>query len=70
MKACIIRSRFGNGRMIDKFLGRTLVYNAQMIKTANRHGFIFVDVLQSNVAELTKRCLSILGIVGNKLHFL
>ncbi len=57
-------------RMIDKFLGRTLVYNAQMIEVANRHGFIFVDVLQSNVAELTKRCLSILGIVGNKPHFL
>ena len=47
-------------RMIDKFLERTLVYNAQMIEVADRHGFIFVDVLQSNVTELTKRCLSIL----------
>ncbi len=47
-------------RMIDKFLERTLVYNAQMIEIANQRGFILVDVLQSNVEELTKRCLSIL----------
>ena len=47
-------------RMIDKFLQRTLVYNAQMIEIANRHGFILVDVQQSNLAELTQRCLSIL----------
>ena len=47
-------------RMIDKFLQRTLVYNAQMIEVANRHGFILVDVQQSSVVELTKRCLSIL----------
>ena len=48
-------------RMIDKFLQRTLVYNAQMIEIANRHGFILVDVQQSNLAELTQRCLSILS---------
>jgi hypothetical protein len=47
-------------RMIDKFLERTLVYNAQMIEIANQHGFILVDVQQSNLAELTQRCLSIL----------
>ena len=47
-------------RMIDKFLERTLVYNAQMIEVANQHGFILVDVQQSNLAELTQRCLSIL----------
>ena len=47
-------------RMIDKFLERTLVYNAQMIEVANRHGFILVDVQQSNLVELTQRCLSIL----------
>ncbi|MCY3680803.1 MAG: 2-phosphoglycerate kinase [Gemmatimonadetes bacterium] len=47
-------------RMIDKFLERTLVYNAQMIEIVNRHGFILVDVQQSNLAELTQRCLSIL----------
>ena len=49
-------------RMIDKFLERTLVYNAQMIEIVNRHGFILVDVQQSNLAELTQRCLSILSI--------
>ena len=53
-------------RMIDKFLERTLVYNAQMIEIANQHGFILVDVLQSNVEELTKRCLSILSINESK----
>lgn len=47
-------------RMIDKFLQRTLVYNAQMIEVANQHRFILVDVQQSNLAELTQRCLSIL----------
>ena len=53
-------------RMVDKFLERTLVYNAQMIEIANQHGFILVDVLQSNVEELTKRCLSILSINESK----
>ena len=47
-------------RMIDKFLERTLVYNAQMSEIANQHGFILVDVQQSNLAELTQRCLLIL----------
>ena len=47
--------------MVDKFLKRTLVYNAQMIEVANRHGFILIDVQQSNVEKLTKKCLSILG---------
>lgn len=53
-------------RMIDKFLERTLVYNTQMIEIANQHGFILVDVQRFNVAELTKKCLSILGIERNK----
>ena len=53
-------------RMIDKFLERTLAYNTQMIKTANQHGFILIDVQQSNVEELTKRCLSILSINESK----
>ena len=48
-------------RMIDKFLARTLVYNTQMIEVTNQHGFILVDVQQSNLAELTQRCLSILS---------
>ena len=48
--------------MIDKFLERTLAYNARMVDAVSQHGFILVDVLQSNVTELTERCLSTLGI--------
>ena len=48
--------------LIDKFLQRTLAYNARMVDAVSRHGFILVDVLQSNVAELAGRCLSALGI--------
>ena len=48
--------------LIDKFLQRTLAYNARMVDAVSRHGFILVDVLQSNVAELADRCLSALGI--------
>ena len=52
----------GERMMIDKFLERTLAYNACMVDAVNQHGFILVDVLQSNVIELTERCLSTLGI--------
>ena len=48
--------------LIDKFLQRTLAYNARMVDAVSRHGFILLDVLQSNVAELADRCLSALGI--------
>ena len=48
--------------MIDKFLERTLAYNARMVEAASQHDFILVDVLQSNITELTKRCLSALSI--------
>ena len=48
--------------MIDKFLERTLAYNARMVDAVNQHGFILVDVLESNVMELTERCLSTLAI--------
>ena len=48
--------------MIDKFLERTLVYNARMVDAVTRRGFILVDVLQSNVTELTERCLSALAV--------
>ena len=44
--------------MIDKFLERTLAYNALLVEAVNQHGFILVDVLQSNVTELSERCLS------------
>ena len=50
--------------MIDKFLQRTLAYNALMVDAVIRHGFMLVDVLQSNVTELTERCLSTLGLNG------
>ena len=46
--------------LVDKFLERTLVYNAHMIKVAGRHDFILVDVSQSDVGELTERCLATL----------
>ena len=46
--------------MVDKFPERTLVYNAKMTEVASRLDFILVDVSQSNVAELTERCLSTL----------
>lgn len=49
-------------RMIDKFLERTLVYNERMIDAVHRLGFTLVDVQDSNVTELTERCLSILGV--------
>lgn len=49
-------------KLIDKFLQRTLAYNARMVDAVSRHGFILVDVLQSNVTELADRCLSALGI--------
>ena len=49
-------------KLIDKFLRRTLAYNARMIDAVSRHGFILVGVLQSDVAELADRCLSALGI--------
>ncbi len=48
--------------LIDKFLRRTLAYNARMIDAVSRHGFILVGVLQSDVAGLADRCLSALGI--------
>ena len=44
--------------MIDKFLERTLAYNALLVNAVNRHGYILVDVLQSDVTELSERCLS------------
>ena len=47
--------------MIDKFLQRTLAYDALMVEAVRQHGFILVDVLQSDVTELTERCLSALG---------
>ena len=46
--------------MVDKFLDRTLAYNKEMIRVADRRGFLRIDVLQSGVAELADRCLTAL----------
>ena len=48
--------------MIDKFLERTLAYDALMVEVAGRHGLALVDVLQSSPEELTGRCLSVLSV--------
>ena len=48
--------------MIDKFLERTLAYNALMAEVAGRYGLALVDVLQSKPEELTDRCLSVLNL--------
>ena len=50
--------------MVDKFLERTIAYNARLVEALSRHGLVLVDVLQSDVAELTERCLLALGIDG------
>lgn len=48
--------------MIDKFLKRTLAYNSRMVDAVSQYGFVLVDVLQSDVAGLTDRCLATLSI--------
>ena len=51
-------------KMVDKFLERTIAYNARMVEAVRRRGFILVDVLESDVAELAERCLRVLGVDG------
>ena len=51
-------------KMIDKFLERTLAYDARMVEAVSRHGFMLVDVLDSDAMELAERCLSALGVDG------
>ena len=48
--------------VVEKFLERTLVYNAKMIEVVNRHDFTVVDVSESDVVELTDRCLAMLNV--------
>ena len=48
-------------KMIDRFLERTLAYNARMVDAVNQHGFILLDVSQADVSELVETCLSTLG---------
>ena len=43
--------------MVDKFLQRTIAYNARMIEVVRRRGFMLVDVMDSDATELAERCL-------------
>ncbi len=52
--------------MIDKFLERTLAYSARMATASSRQDFTLLDVLRSDVAELTESCLSALGLEGRQ----
>lgn len=49
-------------RMVDKFLERSLLYNAQMMDAIRQHGLVSVDVNAASVDELAQRCLSLLGL--------
>ena len=44
-------------RMVDKFLQRSLLYNAQMMDAIRQHGLVSIDVNAANVDALTQRCL-------------
>ncbi len=48
--------------MVDKFLLRTLAYDSRMAEAVGRHGFILVGVPESDLTELTARCLSVLSL--------
>ncbi len=46
--------------MIDKFLQRTVAYDLRMVEGARKAGLVLLDVEESDVSELTERCLSAL----------
>ena len=48
--------------MVGKFLARTLAYDSRMVEVVNRHGLTLIDVSQSDVAQLTERCLEALSL--------
>ncbi len=48
--------------LVDKFLARSLLYNAQMMEAVGRHGLVSMDVNAASVDELAQRCLAILGL--------
>ena len=50
--------------MVDKFLQRTVAYDARMVEAVRRRGFNLVDVLDSDVTELAERCLVAVGVDG------
>ena len=49
-------------RIVDKFLARSLIYNAQMMDAIRQHELISMDVDAASVDELIERCLSLLGL--------
>ncbi|MDE2735640.1 MAG: AAA family ATPase [Gemmatimonadota bacterium] len=49
-------------RIVDKFLARSLIYNAQMMDAIRQHGLVSMDVNAASVDELIERCLSLLGL--------
>ena len=62
-------SRYGtkpgrDRRMIDKFLQRTIAYDARMVEVVRGHRFKLLDVMESDVTDLAERCLLALGVDG------
>lgn len=49
-------------RMVDKFLGRSLLYNAQMMDVVRQYGLVSMDMSAASVDELTASCASLLGL--------
>ncbi|MDE2705500.1 MAG: AAA family ATPase [Gemmatimonadota bacterium] len=49
-------------RIVDQFLKRSLLYNAQMMDSVREHGLVSMDVNAASVDELTEKCLSLLGL--------
>ena len=54
--------------MVDKFLKRSLLYNAQMMDAIRQHGLMSVDVNAASVDELAQKCLSLLGLEHTRLR--
>lgn len=54
--------------MVDKFLARSLLYNAQMMDAIRQHGLVSMDVNAASVDELTEKCLSLLGLEHARLR--
>ncbi|MXZ02843.1 MAG: AAA family ATPase [Chloroflexi bacterium] len=46
---------------IDKFLERTIAYNALMVDAVNRHGFTLLDVQRSDAMDIAETVLAKLG---------
>ena len=48
-------------RMIDKFLERTIAYNALMVEAVNHHAFTLLEVQRSDAMEIAEKVLAKLG---------